>query len=43
MGAHRQGQSAIAMVGVSAVVVIVLLVTGLFYFRKTERTFADLV
>lgn len=31
------------MLAVSAVVVVVLLVTGLWYFRKMERTFADIV
>ena len=28
---------------VSVVMVLVLLVTGLFYFRRMERTFADVV
>jgi lipopolysaccharide transport system permease protein len=27
----------------SVLVVIVLLITGLAYFRKTERTFADVI
>jgi lipopolysaccharide transport system permease protein len=31
------------MVAVSAVIAILLLVTGLFYFRRMERTFADMV
>ena len=31
------------MLGVSLVVVVVVLVTGLFYFRRMERTFADVV
>jgi len=32
-----------AMMAVSVVVVIVLLISGLFYFRRMERTFADMV
>jgi lipopolysaccharide transport system permease protein len=32
-----------AMIGLSAVVSVVLLVTGLFYFRRMERTFADII
>lgn len=32
-----------AMVAVSTVVAFVLLVTGMFYFRRMERTFADVV
>jgi lipopolysaccharide transport system permease protein len=31
------------MIGVSAVVAVVLLVTGTFYFRRMERNFADVV
>lgn len=31
------------MIGVSAAVVVLLLVTGLVYFRRMERTFADVV
>jgi len=31
------------MLGVSAIVVLLLLVGGLFYFRRLERTFADVV
>jgi len=31
------------LLAVSAVVVIVMLIGGLTYFRQTERTFADLV
>jgi lipopolysaccharide transport system permease protein len=31
------------MVAVSTVIAIIILVTGLFYFRRMERTFADLV
>jgi lipopolysaccharide transport system permease protein len=31
------------MLGVSAAVVLLLLVSGLYYFRRLERTFADLV
>jgi lipopolysaccharide transport system permease protein len=30
-------------IGISVIVVLVLLVSGAFYFRRTERTFADLV
>ena len=36
---HRTG----AMMAVSAGVVLVLLAGGLFYFRRMERTFADVV
>jgi lipopolysaccharide transport system permease protein len=31
------------MVGVSAVAAVVLLVGGAFFFRRMERTFADVV
>jgi lipopolysaccharide transport system permease protein len=31
------------LMAVSVVMVLVLLVTGLFYFRRMERTFADVV
>ena len=31
------------MVAVSAAIAILILVTGLFYFRRMERTFADMV
>jgi lipopolysaccharide transport system permease protein len=31
------------MIGVSAVVAVVLLITGTFYFRRMERNFADVV
>jgi lipopolysaccharide transport system permease protein len=39
------GQTGVSMshVAVSAVVVGIVLTSGLFYFRRTERTFADLV
>ena len=37
------GPSPQATIGVSALVVAVLLTSGLFYFRRTERTFADIV
>jgi lipopolysaccharide transport system permease protein len=30
-----------AMVGVSALVAMLLLVSGAFYFRQVEKTFAD--
>jgi hypothetical protein len=30
-------------VAVSTAVTVVVLVSGLFYFRRTERTFADIV
>ena len=33
----------LAMMSVSTLVVIVLLITGLFYFRRMEKTFADLI
>jgi lipopolysaccharide transport system permease protein len=32
-----------ATVGVSLAAVLVLLVGGLFFFRRTERTFADVI
>jgi lipopolysaccharide transport system permease protein len=32
-----------ATVAVSSAVMLVVLVSGLFYFRRTERTFADIV
>jgi lipopolysaccharide transport system permease protein len=32
-----------AMVAVSAVMAVILLVTGAMYFRRMERTFADVV
>ena len=32
-----------ATVAVSTAVVFLVLVSGLFYFRRTERTFADIV
>ena len=31
------------MIAVSAVVAVLLLVSGAFYFRRLEKTFADLV
>jgi len=31
------------LIGVSAVVALLLLITGLYYFRRTERIFADVV
>jgi lipopolysaccharide transport system permease protein len=31
------------LMAVSVVMVLVLLVSGLFYFRRMERTFADVV
>jgi lipopolysaccharide transport system permease protein len=31
------------MVAVSTLAVLTILISGLFYFRRTERTFADLV
>jgi ABC-type polysaccharide/polyol phosphate export permease len=31
------------MIAVSSTIAIVLLVSGLFYFRRMERTFADMV
>jgi lipopolysaccharide transport system permease protein len=37
------GPSPQATIGVSALVVLILLTSGLFYFRRTERTFADIV
>jgi lipopolysaccharide transport system permease protein len=37
------GTSPGPMVAVSAVIAILILVTGIFYFRRMERTFADMV
>ncbi len=37
------GQAPGPMVGVSAAVAVVLLVSGAVYFRRTERTFADVI
>jgi lipopolysaccharide transport system permease protein len=31
------------IIAVSSLVAIILLVTGIFYFRRMERTFADVV
>jgi ABC-type polysaccharide/polyol phosphate export permease len=31
------------MVAVSAVIAVLILVSGMFYFRRMERTFADMV
>ena len=36
-----QGSCPGPMIAVSTVIAIVLLVSGLFYFRRMERTFAD--
>jgi lipopolysaccharide transport system permease protein len=38
-----QAPPSMAIVGVSTAATLVILVTGLYYFRRTERTFADLV
>jgi lipopolysaccharide transport system permease protein len=38
-----QGDLPVGLVMVSALSVLVLLVSGMFYFRRLERTFADLV
>jgi len=35
--------SSLSMLGISAVVVLVMLTGGLYYFRRMERTFADVV
>jgi lipopolysaccharide transport system permease protein len=37
------GQPPDVLIGISVVIVVVLLVSGLFYFRRMERTFADVV
>jgi lipopolysaccharide transport system permease protein len=37
------GDAPRATVAVSALVVMIVFVSGLFYFRRTERTFADIV
>jgi lipopolysaccharide transport system permease protein len=37
------GEPSSGLLAVSAIVSLVLLISGLFYFRRTERTFADLV
>jgi lipopolysaccharide transport system permease protein len=31
------------LIGVSSVIAVVIFVSGLFYFRRMERTFADTV
>lgn len=38
-----QGSVSAAILAVSLVTVTLLLISGLFYFRRTERTFADIV
>ncbi len=38
-----EGLSLVTIVTISSSVAVVLLVTGLFYFRRMERTFADMV
>jgi lipopolysaccharide transport system permease protein len=37
------GQQPDELIGLSVVIVIILLISGLFYFRRMERTFADVV
>src|SRR6185295_18048537 len=37
------GELSLPLVGASVAVVVLLLVGGLFYFRRLERTFADVV
>ena len=39
LGSHPPGP----MLGVSAMVAVFLLVSGAFYFRRMEKTFADVV
>ena len=36
-------QAPVLLFAISVVIAIVVLVTGLFYFRSTERTFADII
>jgi lipopolysaccharide transport system permease protein len=44
LGSHLESTAAPGpMVAVSAVVAVLLLVTGAFYFRRMERNFADVV
>ena len=43
LGAARQRRRRATTVLVSLAVVAVVLVGGLFYFRRTERTFADVI
>jgi lipopolysaccharide transport system permease protein len=31
------------MIGVSAVIALIVFISGMFYFRRMERTFADMV
>lgn len=38
-----RGDAQVTLVAVSAVIVVLLLVGGLYYFRSVERTFADVV
>lgn len=37
------GRFAFRMMGISALIVVILLVGGLFFFRRTEKTFADVI
>ena len=43
LGAGRRAGRPGLIVLASAVVVVVLLAAGLFYFRRTEGTFADVI
>jgi lipopolysaccharide transport system permease protein len=38
-----QGEPPGLMLGISSIVIVLVLVTGLFYFRRMERSFADLI
>jgi lipopolysaccharide transport system permease protein len=42
-GAARASQTASWVLALSVAIVAVVLVSGLFYFRSTERTFADVI
>jgi lipopolysaccharide transport system permease protein len=42
-GAAPASQTAWWVLALSVSIVLVVLVSGLFYFRSTERTFADII
>ena len=43
IGASGQGSGASALTAVSVAITLVVLVTGIIFFRNTERTFADVI
>jgi len=38
-----QGRMPLVTMGVSLAIALVILITGMFYFRRMEKTFADVV